>query len=79
MKQEENLVRKIMKSEITWIVMIIGFVTSFFTQVIIPIKTIEIELIALQGSVTSYSPEITQNSNDIIVLQQQLSFLELKK
>lgn len=72
--QEENIVRKVLKNEITWIISIATFIIAFFTQVIIPINTIQLQLVSIQSDITTikgYDARITQNSNDIIVLKEQ--------
>ena len=73
-QQEENIVRKVLKNEITWIISIATFIIAFFTQVIIPINTIQLQLVSIQSDITTikgYDARITQNSNDIIVLKEQ--------
>jgi len=78
-KNEESVIRTILKNEITWVVLIGGFVVTFFTQVIIPINTIQLQLVSIQNDITSlrgYDSRITQNSNDILVLKEQVKRLK---
>ena len=80
-QQEENIVRKVLKNEITWVISIATFIIAFFTQVIIPINTIQLQLVSIQSDITTikgYDTRITQNSNDIIVLKEQIKDRILK-
>lgn len=74
---QENILRKILRDEITWLVFFLTAVYAFISQIIIPMNTIQIQLAALSiqlQEIKSYNASndarITQNSNDILVLKQ---------
>lgn len=60
MDREQNIVRQIMQSEITWIGMIIAGVWTAISTIIIPINTIQTQLVQIQ-----------QNQVDNIKFQKQ--------
>ncbi len=76
---QENIIRTVLKSEVTWIIGILTFVATFVTGVIIPINTMQIQLASIQGDIVtlkSFDNRITANANDIIVLQQEIKNLQ---
>lgn len=78
MDKQENLIRKVLMNEFTWIALIAGFIITCFTKVILPINTMQIQLASIQSTINdlkSYDARITQNANDIIVLQQEYKSL----
>jgi hypothetical protein len=76
---EENVIRKVLKNEITWIFFIGSFIVAFFTQVVIPINNMQIQLATIQNQIVDYGNQnrdindrITKNSNDLIRLKEKL-------
>ena len=50
-RHNDNLVRAILKNEITWLFMIVGGVMAFVTMVILPIQRIQSQLVFIQVSI----------------------------
>lgn len=77
---EQNTVRKILKNEITWAIMIAVGVAGFYKTLVIPINNLQLAIAQIQQSIndsnikyTSLDARITQNSNDIIKLQTEFT------
>lgn len=82
--KDQNTLRAMLKSEITWAVMFVMAVASFYRTVVIPINNLQIAVATLQQTLTdnntrtaaslaSLDARTTQNSNDIIKLQSTLT------
>lgn len=72
MNEDENIIRKVFTSEITWIIGILTFGATFTTQVIIPINTMQIQLTSIQAQLTDY-----KNSNEKIATNQTNLFTRI--
>ncbi len=77
--EKENIIRTILKNEITWVVLIGGFIATFFSQVVIPINNIQIQLVQIQQNqqdikkvTDGFDVRITANANDLILLKEQI-------
>lgn len=71
--KEQNIVRTVLKNEITWIVMIVATIWGCVQTVILPIQSLQFQITQLQVAISeikTYDTRITQNSNDILVLKQ---------
>ncbi len=76
--EEQNLFQKFFRSELTWLGMIVLTLWGFVSQVILPLQKIQLELDNVQSAVNqvqSYDARITQNSNDIIQLKDEIGVL----
>lgn len=76
--QETNAIRTVLRSEITWVIFIIGTIWGGVTGIILPLQKVQIQLIQMQSQIASiqiYGEKITQNSNDILVLQEKIKNL----
>lgn len=76
MTNEQNVVRMVLKNEITWIVFIIAAVFGCVKEVILPIQALQFQIASLQSDISTikgYDQRITQNTTDIIVLQDRLN------
>lgn len=82
MGDEENLIRAVLKNEVTWLILIVSSIFTIVYKVIIPLNNAQIELVQLGeqiASLQSYDSRITSNTDNIIVLQQQVQSLLNKK
>ena len=77
--QETNLIRSVLKSEITWLILIITGIMSFVSAVVLPIQHIQLQIedvqLAIQNIQTtekSTSNQTTQNTLDIQLLKQKI-------
>lgn len=65
--KEENIIRQILKNEITWIFAIIGCGWTFVTTVILPLNTIQQQLVQIQQNQASninFQKQIQLTTND---------------
>jgi hypothetical protein len=74
-QSEENVIRSVLKNEITWLILISSSIFTLVYKVIIPINNTQLEVTQLSqqvASLQSYDSRITNNTDNIIVLQQQI-------
>ncbi len=70
-QDDDNVVRKVLKNEVTWIISVLVFGWGIVTQVILPINTIQLQLVSIQAQLSTfqgYDARITKVSNDVIRL-----------
>lgn len=70
--KEQNLVRTVLKNEITWVIFIIGTVFGAVRTVILPLQQLQYQISTLQVTVAKlegYDTRITKNSTDIAILE----------
>lgn len=82
MPQETNMIQQIMQNYITWVFMFIGGIWAFVVQIILPINTIQNQLVTIQSqlvTIQGYDKRITKNASDILVIQQDLTYLMPQK
>lgn len=48
MGNQENIVRSVLKSEITWILFLVGGIMGFVTTVILPLQSIQMQISQIQ-------------------------------
>lgn len=81
MQNEDTIVKKVLQSEITWLIILVSAIMAFVYNVIIPLNTMQFQLIQIQNdiaSIKSYDARIIANSNDILILKQKVNELERK-
>ena len=79
MEKEENIFRVILRSEITWVFFLVGAVWAMVVTIIIPINniqnnqaTMQTNFAELKVSLNNFDNRITDNSNNILILQQEI-------
>lgn len=70
---KQNLFQQAVRNELVWMGTIIIAVIGFVYKVIIPLNTIQVEMFQVLTQYKNYDDRITQNSNDIIKLQDALN------
>lgn len=76
MDKQQNLFQQFFRNELVWLGTITLALWGFVVQVVLPIQRIQIELDQVQTSlaqVQGYDQRITENHDEIIKLQDQLS------
>lgn len=76
---QDSALRMIFKSEITWLIGLVAAIGCFFYNVVIPINTIQIQLVQIQaqlGEVQILNGKVTQNTTDITVVQQEIKVMQ---
>ncbi len=80
MNDTQGTFRTLLKNEITWMVMIVIGVMGFVKTVVIPLSNVQITITQIQQSLANSANDykaldgrVTQNSNDIIKIQTQIS------
>jgi hypothetical protein len=71
-QSEENVIRSVLKNEITWLILISSSIFTLVYKVIIPINNTQLEVTQLSqqvASLQSYDSRITNNTDNIIVLK----------
>jgi len=77
--EKENIIRTILKNEITWLIMLVGAISSFFSFVVIPINHLNYQVAQIQIDILSIKSSVAQVSNNttaIAILQEQVKRLE---
>ena len=67
---EINGIRKILRNEISWLVMFGGFIFAIFQWVILPINALQISVEQVKQQIADEISQGKQNSDNISALQQ---------
>lgn len=59
-EQQQNVVRTVLRSEITWLVSFVLFIMGFVTTVIMPLQKVQLQLAQIQIDVLSNRDIYTQ-------------------
>jgi hypothetical protein len=76
MGNEENLMRKILQNEWSWLVGIILAVMGFVNTIILPIQKMQIQLSQIQLDITQFKVDIQQATTQDSLLQSRVDILE---
>lgn len=68
MDKSEQILRSVLRSEITWFISAVMAVAYFYNHVVIPINTIQIQLSAVTGNVTSIKDSLTEQTDKVTIL-----------
>jgi len=71
-QEKENIVRSVLKSEITWAVFLIGGVMGFISTVVLPIQKLQLDVSQIRvdiASIQGLEDRLTAVEKDIIKLQ----------
>lgn len=72
----ENTIRKVLKHEITWAIMLIGAVWTIVSTIILPINTIQNQLAQLQTDIKQTKKDYNTAMEEHIALKSRLDILE---
>lgn len=75
---QQNIIRKILLSEVTWIIMILGGGWGVVTQVVLPINTIQIQLTQISMDMNQTKKDYQVAMQEHINLRDRVSVLETK-
>lgn len=78
MENEENIVRQILRNEVTWVIGIIGCGWTFVSTVILPLNTIQQQLVQVQQNQTDNVKSQKQIQITINDFNSRISVLEAK-
>lgn len=79
--KQQNILRNFFQSEITWLIGLIMALMAFTYNIIIPLNALQLQLAQIQRDISDlkgYDERITNNSNDIIVIKEQLKRYNIK-
>ena len=74
----DNIVRKILQHEATWLIMIVGSVLGFVNQVILPIQKIQIQLSQIQIDIGQTREDYKSAMAEHLLLKSRMDILETK-
>lgn len=75
---ERNTVQKIMRSEITWAIFIIGFLWGFVTTVVLPLQKLQIQVAQVQVDLKVSSRDVGTLKDDVSSLKTDVAVLKSK-
>ena len=76
MDKEENIVRKILKNEITWVFFLLTGGWVIVSTIILPINTIQTQLAQIQTNISDSKTNVIQLQTEYNDLDNRVSVLE---
>ncbi len=76
--EQENKIRKLLQSEITWIIFIVGAIYAVVATIIIPISTMQIRLAQIQENQIETKADYKTAMTEHSLLSSRVDILETK-
>lgn len=75
---ETNAIRKVLRSEITWVVFTAGFLWGFVTTVVLPLQRLQIQIAQIQTDLSSQNKKYDDLSTVVNTLINRVSIVETR-
>lgn len=75
---QQNIIRTVLRNEITWVITFVGITIGFFNLVVIPLNRVQLQLTQIQSDVADTRLNHERSLAEIQKLTSRLDILETK-
>lgn len=75
---EQNTIRKILRNEVTWVVVLFGILWGFVTTVVLPLKTLQIQVAQVQTDLTAQNKKYDNLDKVVNILGNRTTAVETR-